>query len=308
MYFFIINPKSKSGHGLKIWNSIQEELRKGGLSYKAWFTEYAGHARKLSQTLTQSSSMEIFLVVLGGDGTLNEVLDGIANPGQTRLFYIPAGSGNDFARGMKLPRSPQKAIQFLRTSCQVQPIDIGTVTSGNVTHRFGVSTGIGFDAAICHEALASPLKTFLNRIHLGKLTYVLIAVKQFILCTPADFEIYLDNKESKIFHKAYFAAVMNMQYEGGGIRFCPNAVPDDQLLDVCCISGVDKPRFLLLLLAAVFGIHRNFRNVHIFRCKSINIKSNIPLPVHRDGESGGIQSEIFVKLEKEPFNVNLPMI
>lgn len=72
MYFFIINPKSKSGHGLKIWNSIQEELRKGGLSYKAWFTEYAGHARKLSQTLTQSSSMEIFLVVLGGDGTLNE--------------------------------------------------------------------------------------------------------------------------------------------------------------------------------------------------------------------------------------------
>lgn len=308
MYYFIVNPNSKSGYGKKIWRTVQSELRKKKIPYKACLTKYTGHAKKLCRFLLETSDEYIDLIVVGGDGTLNEVLDGITDPGRIRLYYIPTGSGNDFARGMQLPGSPLKACQLLLGSAREISMDIGSVTTQGTGHRFGVSTGIGFDAAICHEALKSPLKTFLNHLHLGKLTYVFIAVKQFILCKPADFQVLLDGKTKRLFRKAYFAAIMNLPYEGGGIRFCPDASPNDRLLDVCCICGVGKLRFLFLLLACVLGVHKRCQNVHIFRCKSINIKSSIPLPVHRDGESGGIQSEIFVKLEKEPFHVILPML
>ena len=308
MYYFIVNPNSRSGYGKKIWNSLKRELKKEKIPYKACLTKYAGHGRKLSRSLLEQSNEHIKLAVLGGDGTLNEVLDGITDPARVHLFYIPTGSGNDFARGILLPCDPKEACRLLLCSSRIFPMDIGSVTIRGTSHRFGVSTGIGFDAAICHEALTSPLKTMLNRIHLGKLTYAVIAVKQLILCRPADFEFFLDQKTRKICKKAYFAAIMNLPYEGGGIPFCPKARPDDQMLDVCCICGVGKIRFLFLLLACVMGKHENFRNVHIFHCQSIKIKSSIPLPVHLDGESGGTQSEIFVKLEKEPFNVILPMI
>ena len=308
MYYFIVNPNARSGYGQKLWKSLQKELCRRRIPYRAALTRYPGHARTLARKISRECSGPIRLAILGGDGTLNEVLNGITSPDQVQLFYLPTGSGNDFARGMNLPSDPVSACRLLLPSDRTFPMDIGTVTAGSSSHRFGVSTGIGFDAAICHEALTSPLKAVLNRLRLGKLTYALIAVRQLILCRPADFQIHLDGKPPRTFRKAYFAAVMNLPCEGGGIRFCPDAVPGDRRLDVCCVSGVGKLKFLFLLAACVLGVHKNFRNVHIFRCKSIRIKSSHPLPVHRDGESGGIQNEIFVKLEKEPFHVILPMI
>ena len=177
MYYFIVNPNSKSGYGKKIWRTVQSELRKKKIPYKACLTKYTGHAKKLCRFLLETSDESIDLIVVGGDGTLNEVLDGITDPGRIRLYYIPTGSGNDFARGMQLPGSPLKACQLLLGSAREISMDIGSVTTQGTGHRFGVSTGIGFDAAICHEALKSPLKTFLNHLHLGKLTYVVLAVK-----------------------------------------------------------------------------------------------------------------------------------
>lgn len=308
MYYFIVNPRSRTGQGGKIWMEIQEKLMENHLPHKAFLTEYPGHARYLADKLTKNAKESIQLAVLGGDGTLNEVLDGIADFRHTSLFYIPTGSGNDFARGMGISSNPSQALRSLLESCVPVSVDVGAIQSGKSIHRFAVSAGIGFDAAICHEALTSPVKKVLNRLRLGKLTYVFIAMKQLILCTPADMQIKLDSGAPQNYPCTYFAAVMNQRYEGGGIRFCPDARPDDGYLDVCLVSGMKKRKFLIFLLLAVLGKHTKYKGVHIFRCKSISIKSSISLPVHRDGESGGYQNEISVKLLKEPLNVFLPMI
>lgn len=308
MYYFIVNPKSRTGHGEKIWAEIQKKLQKEKIPYHSFSTEYAGHAKTLAEKITQNLTVPGNLVVLGGDGTLNEVLEGIKHLSKVYLYYIPTGSGNDFARGMGIPYEPLRAFDLLKANSRTVPIDLGILQTDGKSRRFAVSAGIGFDAAICHEALTSPLKAFLNRLHLGKLTYLLIAVKQLILSVPADMELEIDGKKKLHYPHSYFAAIMNQSYEGGGIKFCPNACPWDGNLDVCLIGGVNRIKFVFLLLMCLLKKHENLPGVHIFRCKSINIKSSLPLPVHTDGESGGTQSEISVKLEKEPLNVILPMI
>lgn len=308
MYYFIVNPKSRTGHGEKIWAEIQKKLQKEKIPYHSFSTEYAGHAKTLAEKITQNLTVPGNLVVLGGDGTLNEVLEGIKHLSKVYLYYIPTGSGNDFARGMGIPYEPLRAFDLLKANSRTVPIDLGILQTDGKSRRFAVSAGIGFDAAICHEALTSPLKAFLNRLHLGKLTYLLIAVKQLILSVPADMELEIDGKKKLHYPHSYFAAIMNQCYEGGGIKFCPNACPSDGNLDVCLIGGVNRIKFVFLLLMCLLKKHKNLPGVHIFRCKSINIKSSLPLPVHTDGESGGTQSEISVKLEKEPLNVILPMI
>ena len=87
---------------------------------------------------------------------------------------------------------------------------------------------------------------------------------------------------------------MNQKYEGGGFKFCPHASPSDGYLDVIVVDGLSKPKVLCCLPTAFFGKHTLFRGVHIFRCKKIDIHSDLALPVHKDGESAGILKDFSV--------------
>ena len=98
--------------------------------------------------------------------------------------------------------------------------------------RFAISCGIGFDAAVCHEINRSPLKKFMNRIHLGKFAYLLIGLKQLLLLPPVGISIETENGEKHFYEKVFLTAVMNHKYEGGGFRFCPEADSHDGFLDV----------------------------------------------------------------------------
>lgn len=98
---------------------------------------------------------------------------------------------------------------------------------------------------------------------------------------------------------------MNLPYEGGGLKFCPHARRDDGMLDVLIVSGVSRLHAAVLLLAAFAGKHTHLPGSRLFRCRSMNLKSSLPLPVHTDGESAGIQSELFVTLEQTPIRIIL---
>lgn len=310
MYYFIVNPNSRSGKGLEIWKQLRRELVLQKVLYKAYLTEYVGHAVKIAEKLSASGTEEspAVLIAVGGDGTLQEVLTGIRNLEHVYLGYIPTGSGNDFCRSMHLPQDPHKALKVILKKERVLHMDIPCVTYQNNRCRFGTSTGIGFDAAVCQEVAASPLKKHLNRFGLGKLAYLLIALKQLFFLTPAPVVLELDGKRSVSFRKTYFAAVMNQKYEGGGFQFCPNADPADGFLDVIVIEGLPKLVILFCLPTAFFGKHTVFPGVHTFRGKRIKLHSTVPLAVHKDGESGGIQREISVSLENKALKVILPVI
>ena len=187
---------------------------------------------QIARTLTQEKDCRS-LIVLGGDGTLNEAVNGIADLARVTLGYIPIGSSNDFARSLGLEQDPLKALEKLLTPSGYIPVNIGSLCWGREhTRRFVVSAGLGFDAGVCHQVAVSRLKVFLNRIGLGKLSYAAVAVGLLLSLTPRRMTLTLDDQTPLEFDRTYFAAVMNHPYEGGGFRFCPKADPGDDILDV----------------------------------------------------------------------------
>ena len=115
MYYFIVNPNSRSGNGLKIWHQIRVELEKRNVIYEVHMTEYVGHGKKLAEKISALASSEnhLHLVGMGGDGTNTEILSGLSNIEYITFGFIPTGSGNDFCRGMKLPVDPLKALDSI---------------------------------------------------------------------------------------------------------------------------------------------------------------------------------------------------
>ena len=121
--------------------------------------------------------------MIGGDGTANEAVDGITSLSDVKFGYIPTGSGNDFARGAGIPSDPLQALEAVLKG-EEKEINIGTALLGSQKRRFLVSTGIGFDAGICHEALASKITNTLNRLQRGQLPDVMIALRLLFYLEP----------------------------------------------------------------------------------------------------------------------------
>lgn len=310
MYYFIINPNSRSGAGRQIWEQVEQELKARRESYECFLTEYVGHATKIAAQISSKGTLEkpVHLIAMGGDGTINEVLTGIEDLDTVIFGYIPTGSGNDFCRGMQLPSDPLKALDSILAEERIMNMDVPYAIVNNRKYRFGISTGIGFDAAVCHEVITVSLKKFLNRLGLGKLVYLVVALKLLLTQTPKPMNIALDGDRNFNYKKIFFTAVMNQRFEGGGFMFCPKAKPDDGVLDVIAVEGINKLKLLCCLPLAFSGHHDLFKCVHIFRCKSVKINSSVPLPIHKDGESGGIQCELFVSLEPKTLKVIMPVL
>ena len=307
MYHFIVNPKSKSGRGQLIWNMVERKLIRLSVSYDVIITTCVGHARQAASQLS-SQSEAVTIVVIGGDGTINEVLSGLHLSSHVVLGCIPTGSGNDFARGMNLPTNPMEALDNILYGRNTTSIDLGVIEANGRTSRFGISAGMGFDASICHEALTSSIKKVLNKLHLGRLTYFFIALKQILLYTPTTITVNIDGNRTFIYKRAFFASAFNQPCEGGGIRICPNARPDDGELDVCIVSDMSRLKLALFLPSAFWGLHTRIQGVHFMRCNTITMQSDRPIPVHRDGESGGNQKNITISLEKTTLKVITPVI
>lgn len=308
MYHFIINPNSRSGAGVRIWSSLYPLLDQKNIPYKTYFTEYQGHAIKLAASVTEHAAKTnvTTLIAVGGDGTVQEILTGLKNLPFVRFGYIPTGSGNDFCRSMGLPRKPEKALEAILHSTKTTLMDIGLITCRETTSRFAVSCGIGFDAAVCHEISVSPVKKILNRIHLGKLAYLLIGIKQLLFLPPTELSIETDTESSHFYKKVFLTAVMNQKYEGGGFPFCPNANPSDGLLDIIVVEGMSRLKLILCLLSSLFRKHTYFQGVHMIRCQNVTLRTPVALAVHKDGESAGFQTEFSVSLTDKSLQVIVP--
>ena len=302
MYTFIINPHARSGLGGQVWYAIEPLLKEQQILYQALFTKYQHHATKLVNELTSDLKPHT-IIALGGDGTVNEVINGISDFGLITFGYIPIGSSNDFARGFHLETDPAKALLSVLRPKSYSYMNLGCLHYQDKSRLFAVSSGIGFDAAICHCAVVSKLKFLLNKIKLGKLTYACIAINRLLFTTPRNISVTLDNKQAAIYEKAYFAAAMNLPCEGGGVKFCPKADPGDELLDIIVIAGIKKWKALFILPAAFFGAHVHFKGVYTCRCRTADIESEVPLPVHTDGEPVYLQRHITVSLISDKLRI-----
>lgn len=301
-YTFIVNPNSRSGLGRRLWFQVEPLLRKYQVHYQVFYTKYRQHATRIVRELTADGKYHT-IVVLGGDGTVNEVVNGIAVLSNVTLGYIPTGSSNDFARSFHLPADPIPALRNILAPSRYLSVNIGILTYDGKERRFAVSSGMGFDAGICHEAMVSPIKPLLNTLHLGKLTYVGIALGQILTLTPGPMTVTLDGSRRIHFKKAYFATAMNLPYEGGGFRFCPDADCRDGLLDVIVVAGLSKLKILTLLPTAYKGWHTFFSGVYTYTCRKVDITGSASLPIHTDGEPVFRQNQASMSLEPEKLRI-----
>lgn len=302
MYTFIVNPNARSGLGQRVWNKLEALLKSEKIDYEVYFTKYQKHATKITADIT-SDGNEHTIVALGGDGTVDEVVNGICNFDKTILGYIPIGSSNDFARGLSLPKKPIAALRNILDCPNLHSMNIGELTYKNKTRLFAVSAGIGFDADICHEAVVSHVKLFLNKLKLGKLTYVCIALHRLFVTKPCAVTVTIDDKDPLSFPSTYFVALMNNKYEGGGVKFCPAAKNDDDKLDVLVAANVSKLKVLCLIPLALLGWHTPFKGVHIYTCKKIDICAAQAMPLHTDGEPIFLQHNVSARCLPEKIRV-----
>lgn len=305
MYYFIVNPSSSSGKGMRIWQTVEKQLKMEHIAYHVFFTSRKKQAEELARMICVHHA-PCTIIAVGGDGTANEVLNGLTDYSKICFGYIPSGSGNDLARGLGLKTDPLCALHSILHPKCIRSVSVGCVHTPEQTRRFIVSSGIGFDAAVCHEAINSSMKKVLNHFGLGKLTYLGIALKQLILLRSTPVSMLLDDRRQFEFDDIFFIACMNLQYEGGGFKFCPEADPTDEYLDLCLVEKMPKLRVLKLLPTAFKGEHVYFQGVHIYRCKKAVIRTTAPLAVHTDGEKDGFQRLVTLELESKrlPFIIS----
>lgn len=313
-YYFVCNPASKSGRGIEVWNNLENYLKQNNISYEINMSKRKGHVQELVHSIClehENSSEPVNVIVLGGDGTLDEAIQGIIDFGKVNIGYIPTGSGNDFARYCEYADDSLYNLKKILSITEPKLLDLGKLEyldmtedraagyTGVVTktHWFDVSTGIGFDAAICESVDKSKLKKVLNKIGLGSLAYLLVAVKLLAASKQPNAQLILDDDEIIDIKKLRFVVAMNTCYEGGGYKFAPMAVPDDGYLDVCQINNVSFLGALMLIPKAAKGGHVTNKHVHLYHVKKMVFKSDIPLWVHTDGEVFTKSSHIRVSVE-----------
>ncbi len=298
MYHFIINPKSSSGKGIRYWWTVKKELDRQNIAYTADITQHEGHATELARKICLQYKGIKNIVVLGGDGTLNEVLNGIENFDEVLLGYIPSGSSNDLARSLSIPKDPLKALSNILKPKKFVYLDYGEILFKEKDLRprkFGCSSGIGYDANVCVEVQSSELKKKLNKFGAGKLIYLAIAIKQVLGIDFLETTVIADGIKKGAYKNVLLISGMIHQFEGGGLKMAPGADPADGKLSVCLVHGLSRIAILLLLPTIIFGKHIHIKGVEYFKCSNIEIISDRKAAVHTDGETPAFSSHIAIR-------------
>ncbi|MCB7318360.1 diacylglycerol/lipid kinase family protein [Lacrimispora sp. 210928-DFI.3.58] len=295
MYNFIVNPNAGSGRGLKTWNAISRYLEQNNIEYEVCLTASIGEARSIARELTEGAKDPKFILVVGGDGTMNEVLDGISFHLPLSLGYIPAGTGNDLSRSLRLPGNRLKCLKKQLTPRHFTMIDYGVLSYGTqeVSHRrFLVSAGIGYDAAVCQDVLSSTLRQRLGCIGLDKLSYIIFGIRQFFRSKTSKGYIILDGVKKIEFNNILFISCHIQPSEGGGFLFAPKADGSDGRMNISVFSHPTRRKLIPVLLSAAARRRGKRKGVRSYECREVVIHTDAALPVHVDGEFCGLQTDI----------------
>ncbi len=290
-YFVIVNPLSGRGTGEKSIPMIEERLRSFNLDFTLVRTERPWQAADLAQ----KAASEGFNVVVAasGDGTINEVLNGLMRARQqgftsTALAVLPIGTGNDFAGSVNLPLTLAAGLDTLKLNRR-KLVDIGRVTvrsaSGVVERYFGNGLGIGFDAMVGFESVKV-------RWAVGLVPYLVGVVKTiFLYFNAPQVEITLDGGETWQ-QPSLMTSIMNGRRMGGGFVMAPEGKADDGLLDLCIASEASRVRLFQLIPYFLKGTQASQPEVKMHRAKVAHIRSlkGGDLPIHADGEFLSIDS------------------
>ncbi|MCS0789748.1 diacylglycerol kinase family lipid kinase [Cytobacillus firmus] len=287
---FIINPQAKNGSCLKVWKKVEQMLKEENIPFSAARTEYQGHARELAKIYAeQAGGQRLYLVAVGGDGTVHEVMNGAASHQNVTVGFIPGGSGNDFSRGFGIPKDPAESLKAILKGISHSSVkaDIGLIRhiDGKKTY-FINNMGAGFDALISRKVNSSKMKGILNQLSLGKFVYALFLVKELFTYKCSDLEIVIDGQKFH-FDSAWFITISNQPFYGGGMMISPDANPFDGILNVTVVHNISRIKILFVFASVFKGRHIEFKEVTVLQGQNVSIRSSHPIPSHADGEALG---------------------
>jgi YegS/Rv2252/BmrU family lipid kinase len=285
-WLVIDNPNAGNGKGRKDWEIIAALLRKSEINFSVKFTERKSQA--IDFTIESIAAGYRKIITVGGDGTLNEVVNGVFSNNSCptnaiSLGLIPVGTGNDWGRMFGIPLDYEKAIGIIKENKQLVH-DIGVVSffigSEKFIRQFINIAGLGFESVVVRRTNIQK-----DKGRGGKLIYFYNLVMSLLSYKNTKAEVIIDGV--KINADVFSINVGNGRYCGGGMRQTPNALPDDGLLDVTIINGMGKFEIIRNLKILYDGSILNHPKIDGYKCKSLKVNSDSILYAEADGESLG---------------------
>jgi len=288
---FIVNPIAGSGRAHGYAPRIEAWMSDQGIAGRLLETRERGHAERLAAAATDLGHDRV--IAVGGDGTIQEVLNGLmaagAAPdgGPPSLGIIPAGRGNDLARSVFLPLDPMTCLP-IAVGATSRRFDVGKAISedGKVRY-FGAAGGVGFDAAVAYTMAVR--RRFWMR---GEVGYFLGTLNELRRFHNSELRITLrgDGEDRVVDQRFLFVAFANGPYYGGGMLICPDAETDDGWLDVCLVGDLSRFEALRELPGIYKAKHVNNKKVEIVHARSVRIEGDTSARAHLDGEPFGTAS------------------
>lgn len=267
----IVNPsagKGKAGRELPRLKGLLDAL---GINYSLELTKCAGHATELARLGVQEGWPVIAAV--GGDGTINEVINGVA-PSRIPLAVIPAGTGNDLVRSLKLPKSWSEAVLAITSSKELK-IDLGE----DQGCYFASLAGMGFPADVMNNVNLS------KGIFSGSMAFVwgILRTLRKLSAIPVRLDLDGEIKTQKV--QGIF--ILNTAYAGGGLKFSPQADYNDGKLDVVVMRDLSVSEIMWLLPKVYRGTHLSHPKVDFYRVRDVKVETTEPLHKLFDGNVHG---------------------
>jgi len=290
----IVNPASGAGRTGRGWPAVAGRLREAGLDFDFAMTSCPGEAIELSRVAVGEGRS--LIVAAGGDGTINEVVNGFFEAGErvpngSRLGVLPTGTGGDFRRTMGFPQDPAEAAAIFRTG-RTRRIDAGRVTctatgGGHVVRHFVNIADAGIGGDVVARVNNGP------RLINGELTFTLAALITLLRWRNKPMTVEVDGVKRELV--AQQVVVANCQYFGGGMRVAPRAVPDDGLLDVVIAGDMGLWENLRGLSEIRKGAHLDAGHPKISHtlAKRVEVSSPEFVRVDTDGEQPGLLPAVF---------------
>ena len=279
---FLVNPASGNGATGKRWPELAHRAAQLGLEGTTLFSERPGHLIELAAQAARDGAE--LVVSVGGDGTLNEVVNGLVRAGaSTELATIPLGTGMDFVRTYKIPTRFDDSV---RTALEgtTRTIDVGRVSyrewSGAEGERYFANVGsVGMSAAVAQRANG------MSKQLGGKATFFYALVRVFLEWQNTVVSVQLDDERREA--RMHDVIVANGKWHGGAMLLAPEAQPDDGLFDVVLIGDVTKRDFVTTAPKIYKGTYLAHPKVELLRSRTVAVEAPERLPIELDGEQVG---------------------
>ena len=266
--YFIVNPVAGGGKAKESFTELAAYLDSRNAEYASVFTESAGQSAPLAEQAYAAG--ERFICAVGGDGTINEVASVLYSKRDVVFGICPFGTGNDFARVLKLPTDPEGAGRVLLDGI-AEPVDIGMAGDRPFTNI----AGIGFDVGVVINT-----ERYKARFH-GMIPYLLGVARTLMHMKAIPMKITADGKT--IEENALLLSIGNGSHFGGGMAALPNANAQDGLFEICLVKKINIFRFLTLLPLFIKGKHIGKKPVVCLRAKEVTVECP-DTPSQLDGE------------------------